>query len=137
MISLMSESEIKETINEALADAVSASEAQSDDVGIDNAEEVTVDLEAEVKRLAGLPLLEFEQVRVSEAERLGVRVTVLSDEVAGWFVRVHPVCLLFDGVPLVLVESGQVHRPCRAVASLSIPRRQPRYRHGRAPCRTR
>src|SRR5690606_37946120 len=45
----------------------------------------------------------------------------------------HPVRQLFDGVPQLLVEFRQVSRPRRAVAVLSLDRRQPRRSHRRAP----
>jgi hypothetical protein len=48
---------------------------------IENAEANKPSLADEVERLATLTQLHYEQVRVSEAERLGVRVTVLDGEV--------------------------------------------------------
>ncbi len=44
---------------------------------------------------------------------------------ARWPLRVHPVCVLFDGVSVVLVESGQVHRSGGPAAGVPLPRRQP------------
>jgi len=40
--------------------------------------------------------------------------------------RVHPVRVLLDGLPVVLVEPGQVRRTGRAAAGLPLHRRQPR-----------
>ncbi len=47
-------------------------------------------------------------------------------------VRVHPVRVLLDLVPVVLVEPGQVRRTRRAAAGLPVHRRQPRPGHQRA-----
>jgi hypothetical protein len=52
---------------------------------------------------------------------------------AGRPVRVHPVRLLLDLLPVVLVESGQVRRPGRPAASLPLHRRLARRSHQRAP----
>jgi 2Fe-2S iron-sulfur cluster binding domain len=52
-------------------------------------------------------------------------------------VRVHPVRLVLDLVPQLLVEPGQVRRPGRPAAGLPIHRRQPRPGHRRAPGRPR
>ena len=49
---------------------------------------------------------------------------------AGRFVRVHPVRLLHHVLPVVLVESGQVRRPGRIVAGLSLHRRYARPGYG-------
>ena len=48
-------------------------------------------------------------------------------------VRVHPVRLLLDLVPVVLVEPGQVRRPGRPAAGLPLHRRLARRSHQRAP----
>lgn len=50
-------------------------------------------------------------------------------------VRVYSVRLLFDLVPVVLVEPGQVHRPGWPAGRVSLPDRQSRYRNQRAPGR--
>ena len=47
-------------------------------------------------------------------------------------VRVHPVRLLLDLLPVLLVEPGQVRRPGRPAAGLPLHRRQPRPGHQRA-----
>ena len=47
-------------------------------------------------------------------------------------VRVHPVRLLLDQLPELLVEPGQVRRPGRPAAGLPVHRRQPRPGHQRA-----
>ena len=46
-------------------------------------------------------------------------------------VRMHPVRVLLDGVPVVLVEPGQVRRPRGVARRLSLHRRQPRPGHQR------
>ena len=48
-------------------------------------------------------------------------------------VRVHPVRLLLDVLPVVLVEPGQVRRPGRPAASLPLHRRLARRSDRRAP----
>ena len=48
-------------------------------------------------------------------------------------VRVHPVRVLLDVVPVVLVEPRQVRRPGRPAAGLPLHRRQPRPGDRRAP----
>ena len=52
---------------------------------------------------------------------------------AGWPVRVHPVRLLLDLLPQLLVEPGRVSGPGGAAAILSLDRRQPRRRDPEAP----
>ena len=52
---------------------------------------------------------------------------------AGRPLRVHPVRLLLDRVPVVLVEPGQVRRPGGPAAGLPLHRRQPRPGDQRAP----
>ena len=47
-------------------------------------------------------------------------------------VRMHPVRLLLDRLPVVLVEPGQVRRPGGPAAGLPLHRRQPRPGHQRA-----
>ncbi len=56
---------------------------------------------------------------------------------AGWALRVHPVCLLLDQLPQLLVESGSLSGPGRAAAGLSVDRGQPRRSDRRAPGRPR
>lgn len=46
--------------------------------------------------------------------------------------RVHPMRMLFQRVPLLLVESRQIRRPRGAAAGLSLPGGLARRRHGRA-----
>src|SRR6185503_6882746 len=48
-------------------------------------------------------------------------------------VRVHPLLLLLDQLPELLVELRQVSRPRGSFAGVSLDRRQPRRGDGRAP----
>ena len=56
---------------------------------------------------------------------------------AGRPVRVHPVRLLLDLLPELLVEPDEVPRPGRPAAVLPLDRRQPRRRHRQAARRPR
>jgi ferredoxin len=51
---------------------------------------------------------------------------------ARWFVGVHPLLLLHDLVPQLLVERRPLSRTCRPAAGLSLAGRQPRRGQGRA-----
>ena len=51
---------------------------------------------------------------------------------ARWPVRVHPVCVLLDQLPELLVERRQVPRPGDPAAGLSLDRGQSRRGHRRA-----
>jgi len=61
-------SDVKDSLNQVPGESVEVVEPPSD-------------IESAVKRLAALPLLEYDQVRDAEAEMLGVRVSVLDGEV--------------------------------------------------------
>ena len=54
----------------------------------------------------------------------------------GWLIRLHPVRLLLDQLPQLLVEQRALPGPCGAAASLPLAGRQPRRKHRRTAGRT-
>jgi hypothetical protein len=60
----------------------------------------------------------------------------LSSVKTRWSVRVYSLRMLFNVLPVVLVEPGQVYRPGRSAGCVSLPDRQPRYRNRQPSGRT-
>jgi succinate dehydrogenase/fumarate reductase iron-sulfur protein len=87
-----------------------------------------------VRPLPGLPVIRDLVVDMSifykQYEK--VKPFLQNDTPARRSVRVHPVRLLLDLLPVLLVEPGQVPGSSCSAASLSLPGRQPRHQDYRA-----